>query len=614
MTTCKICGTEISEKRIYCSNKCKFSDADYNTSRTPKLKNDPQYSLECKLCGHITTDIHNLGGHCTTHLNKSHNIVNGSWKDHFELVDVQLKPTWKCPMCDWTTPDLLNKSGCITNHLSRIHTLTLLEFNDKFPSNVVSIRKVEIKEKKVKIPKPIISSENTRNAPEVICKICGLVTNTMGIATHLKYAHKISNQEYIDTYGEYRPKYLNYNARSEVNDFECLICNEKFASERHLSYHIQKFHKISKRKYIIKYILKGKIPKCKCGCGELVHITARGTPPYWREYVSGHNTQKTHLGMKRSVASKRLMRLSAIERMKRGDAVFYRGKSIAETSFADYITSIYKGKIILNDTKLLAGLEVDVYLPDLKLAFEFNGEHFHSDVFKRRNYHMKKTNECQALGIRLIHIWTIDWNSKQEIIKSQILNFIGDTTNRIYARKCMVREVNNKIACDFLDSNHLQGKAISKHRYGLYYNDELVELITFGKLRDVVSHRQSENQYELVRMCSKLDTIVVGGASKLFSHFIKLHLPERILTFAHRDWSNGNVYGKLGMTLKATTSPGYFYSNGSRKEHRYNVQKHKLIKMGFDASKSEHDIMAERGYCRIWDAGNLKYEWNATSH
>jgi hypothetical protein len=318
--------------------------------------------------------------------------------------------------------------------------------------------------------------------------------------------------------------------------------------------------------------------------------------------------------MKRSVESKLLMRLSSIERMKRGDAVFYRGKSLAEITFADYIKSIYKGKIILNDTKLLSGHEIDVYLPELKLAFEFNGERFHSDIFKRKNYHMKKTNECQTLGIRLVHIWTLDWTLKQEIIKSQILNFIGKTTNRIYARKCVVREVNNKTACTFLDNNHLQGKAISKHRYGLYYNDELVELITFGKLRDAVSHRQSPDHYELVRLCSKLDTTVVGGASKLFTHFIRTFSPEQILTFAHRDWSNGNVYGKLGMTLKATTTPGYFYSNCQRKEHRYNVQKHKLVKMGYDTTKSEFEIMTERGYYRIWDSGNLKYEWNATSH
>lgn len=599
MNRCKICGTEISDKRIYCSNKCKFSDTDYNASRTPKIKNDDHYQLKCKLCGYITTDIHNLGGHCTTHLKKSHDIIGCEWHDYFDLAEVPVKPTWNCPMCDWTTPDILNKSGCVTNHLRKIHTLTITEFNDKFPSNAVAIRTLKIKEKKVKIPKQIAQRENKRNNSEVTCKICGLVTNTNGMFTHLTYTHKISTQEYIDLYGEYRPKYLNYNARSEVNDFKCLICNEKFASERHLSYHIIKCHKISKRDYIIKYILKGTIPKCKCGCGELVRIIERGNPPYWREYISGHNTQTTHLGMKRSPESKLLMRISSIERMKRGDAVFYRGKSLAEIAFADYIKSIYKGKIILNDTKLLSGLELDVYLPDLKLAFEFNGEYFHSDVFKRKNYHMKKTNECQSLGIRLVHIWTIDWNSQQDIIKSQILNFIGQTTTRIYARKCVVREVNKTTSCEFLRINHLQGNTISKYRYGLYYNDELVELITFGKLRDAVIHRQSIDNYELVRMCSKLDTIVVGGVSKLFTHFIKIHSPKQILTFAHRDWSNGGVYEKIGMTLKATTPPGYFYSNGTRKEYRHPGQKRELINMGFDASKSESDIMRERGYCVV---------------
>jgi len=102
---------------------------------------------------------------------------------------------------------------------------------------------------------------------------------------------------------------------------------------------------------------------------------------------------------------------------------------------------------------------------------------------------------------------------------------------------------------------------------------------------------------------------VVGGASKLFSHFIKTFSPEYVLSFANRDWSIGNLYQKLNMVPVGETPPGYFYVKSQYKYSRFAFTKHKLIEMGFDENKSEYDIMTEQGYFRIWDCGNLKYEW-----
>ena len=443
---------------------------------------------------------------------------------------------------------------------------------------------------------------------EVVCKECGFVTSTIGIATHIKNAHNLSVGEYVAKNGEYRPKYLDYNKRTNENDYECLICKSKFASERHLSFHLKE-HNISKRDYIIKYILKGELPKCKCGCGNEVRIKKKGSAPYWSEYISGHNTGDTHIGMKRSHESKMKMRKSAIERLERGDSVFYKGKSVDETEFGKWIKSIYSGTVIFNDTELLNGLELDVYLPDIGIAIELNGDRFHSDLYKTRKYHLSKSEECANLDVRLIHIWLCDWNSKRDIIKSQLQNILQKSKTRIYARKCEIREVPYVDSKNFLEKNHLQGNSISKHRYGLYHNNELVQLMTFGKLRKATGRDHIVGSYELIRSCNKLDTVVVGGVSKLFNHFIQNHSPLYILSFANRDWSVGNMYEKIGMKYSGATDVGYFYSNGSRREHRYKHQKHKLIELGYDADKTEYQIMSERGYYRIWNVGNLIYEW-----
>lgn len=447
-------------------------------------------------------------------------------------------------------------------------------------------------------------SKRTYNT--VTCAICGFSTKTNGIATHFKHAHNLSIDQYVKLHGEYRPKYINYQKNKDT-EFNCKICNQDFSSERHLSYHLKE-HGITKEDYVIKYILNGIIPKCKCGCGEYVKLKTKGSPPYWSDYISGHNTVITGVGMQRSIESKNKMRTAAIERLKNKNSVFYRAVSKNELEFHEFVNSIYDGEIIQNDTTVLSGLELDLYLPERGIAFEFNGDRFHSDLFKDKGYHLKKTKECADKGIRLIHIWMVDWNVRQDIIKSQIRNILGKTQNKIYARNCIIKSVSPADTNLFLEKNHLQGKVLSKHRYGLYYNDVLVQLITFGKFRDVVKSIGSDTEFELVRLCTKIDTIVVGGVSKLYKHFVKTHTPTRIISFANRDWSTGNVYESIGMKLVSYTEPGYFYSNGKRKEHRYNVQKHKLVELGYDSSKTEYEIMNDRGYYRIWDCGNIKYE------
>lgn len=448
-----------------------------------------------------------------------------------------------------------------------------------------------------------------RNLKKINCKICGFETTTNGLATHIKFKHSIATDEYINKFGEFRPKYLNYIDRANTDAYMCKICNEKCASERHLTFHIKLQHVLSKRDYIIQYILNGEIPKCKCGCGEPIKIIEKGSD-YYRKYISGHNATFNHTGTFRTTESKMKMRKSAIERMKVGKSVFFEsGTSKAEIELLEYIKTIYCGEVENKNTTILSGNELDVYIPKLQLAIELNGERFHSDLFKKNSYHLRKTKECNQFGIKLIHIWLSDWYSKKEIIKSQLKCLLGNITNKIYARDCEIKEIDNETAGVFLNRCHLQGTIISKIRYGLFYKGQIVQVMNFGKLRNVTNRTHKSGSFELLRMCSELNTIVVGGASKLFSFFIKNNNPDYIISFANRDWSMGNTYNKLGMQFAKHTAPGYFYSKGKQRYHRYKFQKHKLVSMGYDKTKTEYEIMTDLGYYRVWNTGNIIYEW-----
>jgi hypothetical protein len=283
-----------------------------------------------------------------------------------------------------------------------------------------------------------------------------------------------------------------------------------------------------------------------------------------------------------------------------------------ENKLLNFIKDNYNKEIVSNSKEIIKPYELDIYLPDLNIAFEFNGLYWHNELYKSNDYHNNKTNICLKKGIQLIHIYEDDWIYKQDIIKSMILNKLGKTTNKIYARKTKIKEINdNKIVRNFLDENHIQGIINSSIKIGLYYNNEIVSLMTFGKLRKPMNSKSiNKNEYEMLRFCNKLNTNVIGGASKLFKYFIKNYNPSYITSYADRNYSNGNLYNQLGFKLDYITVPNYYYVIGQKKYYRFNFRKDILIKQGFDKNKSEHEIMLERKIYRIYNSGNLKFIYN----
>jgi hypothetical protein len=286
-----------------------------------------------------------------------------------------------------------------------------------------------------------------------------------------------------------------------------------------------------------------------------------------------------------------------------------RCKSGLEYLLSDFIKKNYNN-LESNKRNIIPPNELDIYLPDLKIAFEFNGLFWHSELHKNINYHLNKTEECEKNDIKLIHIYEDDWIYKSEIVKSRILNLIGKTPNRIFGRKCIVKEVSdNSLVKEFLFNNHFQGFVGSQIKIGLFYNDELVSLMTFGSKRKFMKQSQSENVYEMLRFCNKLNTSVVGGADKLFKYFIKNYKPVEVTSYADRSWSQGDLYEKLGFVFIGKTPPNYYYIINGVRKHRFGFRKDLLIKQGFDTNKTEHQIMLDRGLYRIFDSGSLKYTW-----
>lgn len=294
----------------------------------------------------------------------------------------------------------------------------------------------------------------------------------------------------------------------------------------------------------------------------------------------------------------------------------YCNRSKQEEDVKNYVASIYNGTINNNDRTILKDMhEIDIFLPEKKLAIEYNGIFWHSEGpigrIKSKNYHLDKQEQCEAKNIRLIQIFEDEWfrnDVKQDIWKSMIKTILGLNKNHIYARKCNIKLVDSHTSADFLRNNHLQGECGSSIRIGLYYKNELVSLMTFGKCRHFIGG--NNHQYELIRFCNKKYTVVVGAASKLFKYFIEKYNPQSIVSYADRRWSNGHLYYKLGFSLYNKSKPNYYYLIKSKRMNRFNFRKSILVKKyGCPENMSEHEFCYSKGWYRIYDCGCLCFEW-----
>ena len=278
------------------------------------------------------------------------------------------------------------------------------------------------------------------------------------------------------------------------------------------------------------------------------------------------------------------------------------------SQFEEDLQRIFGG--VRNDKKALDGKEIDLFFKDKNFGIEFNGNYWNSELFKETKYHQNKSLLALSKGINIIHIFEYEWDdeSQQKKIIDIVNMRLHPENNRvIHARECDIKIVDNTTSTEFQNKWHLMGSSPAQVHLGIFYNNELVGVMTFGK-----SRFNRTVDWELIRLAWKAPVAVVGGAEKLFKYFLKQYNPDSIVTYADITKFTGRVYKKLGFKLDGITDPEYIWYSPSTKdkETRYATRKNRLVSLGLGSEdESESTIMHNLGYIRIYDCGNLRFIW-----
>lgn len=291
----------------------------------------------------------------------------------------------------------------------------------------------------------------------------------------------------------------------------------------------------------------------------------------------------------------------------------------------DYTCLIYQGKLVGNDStynrsfaKLLDNSKISYerefllqkYSYDFKVGnvlIEINPTATHNTHFSPygkcrigKTYHKDKSKLAKDNGYHVIHVF--DWDDTDKVVR------LLKSRETVYARKCVVKVVDYRDTNEYLSSNHLQGTCKGQEiRLGLYYNNQLVSLMSFGK-----SRFNKNYEYELLRYCASHN--VIGGAEKLFKYFADNYKPKSIVSYCDTSKFSGKVYDVLGFKFVKTNSPRKHWYSKKEKRH---ITDGLLIRQGYDRlfkenhgkGTSNEELILARGYLPVYDCGQSTYIW-----
>lgn len=278
------------------------------------------------------------------------------------------------------------------------------------------------------------------------------------------------------------------------------------------------------------------------------------------------------------------------------------GTSSLELEVVDFVSSLGL-PIETNDRSVLGDLELDIYIPSSKFAIEFNGNYWHSEKFKDKDYHREKYQRARDNEVFLLQIWEDEWVNSKLLVKDMIKHKLGlSNRKKVFARKTTIRSIEYIDSVEFLDKYHIQGSSVGSEYLGLYLGEELVAVSVWKNVGSSVYLERYATKYS-----------VVGGMGKLLSfvrNFYKGSKYKQIVTFADHSVSDGSLYNSLGFTLESELKPDYRYLVSGKREHKFNYRINRFktdSNLKYVEGLTERELAQLNGLLRVWDSGKSRY-------
>lgn len=270
--------------------------------------------------------------------------------------------------------------------------------------------------------------------------------------------------------------------------------------------------------------------------------------------------------------------------------------SIQEKELTEYVISqIGESNVIDNTKKVLkSGLELDIYIPDNKLAIEFNGCHYHSDKYVENDYHFNKTNECNDLGIQLLHVFEDEWKFKRDIVKSLIKRSLNLNTNYILTDKNYVKLITKESANKFLNENHIHGYFKCDINLGLFDGNEIISVLSLSK---------KKLSYDIVRFADIINYNIINSLKYFIEYIIKNISNNNINLLLDRTYFKSDEYIQNNFYFKETLKPDFKFFYNKKRYSKNIYKKSKLIRKGFDKNKTVTQLTKEKNIFKVYDSG-----------
>lgn len=283
--------------------------------------------------------------------------------------------------------------------------------------------------------------------------------------------------------------------------------------------------------------------------------------------------------------------------------------SRAEIELFEFVKSIAP-QSYQSDRKLIGPYELDIVIPEHKLAIEYCGLFFHSSAMKiDRNYHLRKHELCEQIGFRLITIFEDEWVEKTEMVKATLRHFIGVSDRGIGARQAVLKEIDWKTAKPFLEQQHLLGggSPTAKNVGAFDPAGTLIAVMTFGKPSD---ERGRFDAVEMKRFATDKRNHP-GLGSRMFAWALSRYGFDRVVAFVDRRWFTGSFKTISGFRVDGVTPPTFFWVNTDGRRKRRFITKADLLEIDdfYGSSLTKPEMMAQLGYHRIWDCGKVRLLW-----